>query len=164
MNIAQFKLDSIIGPLFLVASEKGLCGIFWKKQTAAMVKSFNGTSKELEVLRSTVKQLEGYFSGKRKSFNIAFDIQGTDFQKRVWEKLSQIPYGKTNSYKQIAMLLNSKAFRAVGSANGRNPLSIIVPCHRVIAANGTLGGYAGGLKIKKALLAIEHKSLTADPS
>ncbi len=153
---AQWKMETIVGPLYLVASEKGLCGLFWKKQPAPMLKSLIGSSAELKVIRLAIKQLNEYFLGKRESFDLTYDIEGTEFQKRVWNQLSQIPYGKTNSYKEIAGLLKSKAFRAVGTANGRNPLSIIVPCHRVIAANGKLGGYAGGLKVKKALLDIER--------
>lgn len=149
----QYIFQSEIGPLHFVASEKGLQGIFWKKQLAPLVKS----SSEHPVLKQAVKEVQEYLSGKRKKFEVSLDIQGTEFQMRVWKQLQQIPYGKTVSYSDIAKgIKNEKAVRAVGTANGRNPLSLIVPCHRVIAADGTLGGYAGGLSIKTKLLKIEQ--------
>ncbi|MGE3262327.1 MAG: methylated-DNA--[protein]-cysteine S-methyltransferase [Bacteriovoracia bacterium] len=155
----QWKFDSEIGPLYLVASEKGLQGVFWRKHASApTVKNLEGNGPEIKILASTHAQLLEYFSGKRKKFELTFDIQGTDFQKKVWAQLAKIPYGETTSYRDIAQKIkNAKAVRAVGTANGRNPLSIIVPCHRVIAANGTLGGYAGGLPVKTRLLEIERK-------
>src|SRR4030095_12293191 len=101
--------------------------------------------------------LKEYFSGVRHDFDLPLDIQGTAFQKRVWEQLRRIPYGKTASYRDIARMIGKKtAYRAVGNANGKNPLCIIVPCHRVIAADGSLGGYSGGLKIKTQLLKLEQ--------
>lgn len=155
----QWKFDSEIGPLYLVASEKGLQGVFWKKHaSASTVKNLDGNGPEIKILESAHAQLLEYFAGKRKAFDLIFDIQGTDFQKKVWAQLAKIPYGETASYSDIAQKIkNAKAVRAVGTANGRNPLSIIVPCHRVIAANGTLGGYAGGLPVKTRLLEIERK-------
>jgi O-6-methylguanine DNA methyltransferase len=101
--------------------------------------------------------LREYFAGKRKKFSIKLDISGTEFQESVWYALNKIAYGKTVSYAQQAKLVRKpKAFRAVGSANGKNPVAIILPCHRVIASNGTLGGYGGGLSIKRKLLALEN--------
>ena len=101
-------------------------------------------------------QLDEYLRGERKEFEIPLDIQGTDFQKKVWRELLRIPYGETRSYKDIARALkDEKASRAVGTANGQNPLCIIVPCHRVIASNGSLSGYLGGLGMKKKLLSLE---------
>lgn len=156
MNKAQWQMKSIIGPLYLVASDKGLQGVFWNKQDVPMTKSLEKDGKEIRILAETVHQLEEYFSGKRKTFNLTFDISGTAFQQSVWKELSKIPYGETRSYKDIAhSIKNDKAVRAVGTANGRNPLSIIVPCHRVIAADKSLGGYAGGLGIKAQLLQLE---------
>jgi O-6-methylguanine DNA methyltransferase len=112
--------------------------------------------KESNILLETIKQVEEYLSGERRKFSIPLDLQGTEFQKRVWQELLRIPYGKTRSYKEIAELIqNEKALRAVGTANGRNPISLIVPCHRVIGSNGTLTGYAGGLNIKEKLLKLE---------
>ncbi len=103
-----------------------------------------------------IKQIKEYTQGKRKTFNIKLNIQGTDFQKKVWKALCTIPFGKTASYKDIAIKIgNDKACRAVGMANGRNPIPIIVPCHRIINANGELGGFSSGLKIKRKLLALE---------
>lgn len=149
-DLVQWKLNSPAGPLYLVASPKGLQGVFWEKQNAPVRKN--------AVIERCVQQLEEYFAGTRKVFDLPIDTHhlGTPFQKRVWNELKKIPYGKTLSYKQIAQKLKTKAVRAVGSANGKNPLSIIVPCHRVIASDGSLGGYAGGLKTKTLLLKIEH--------
>lgn len=111
---------------------------------------------ELQPLAQAVRQLEEYLSGKRKKFDLEFDVQGTAFQKSVWQELSKIPYGKTCSYRDIAKRIKKeKAVRAVGTANGRNPVCIIVPCHRVIAANGSLGGYYWGLEMKEKLLRME---------
>jgi methylated-DNA-[protein]-cysteine S-methyltransferase len=104
------------------------------------------------------KQLLEYFEGKRKDFSLPLDPQGTAFQKKVWSALSEIPYGETRSYKDIAVRVGSpKGFRAVGGANHNNPISIIIPCHRVVAADGGLGGYGGGLQIKTLLLGLERK-------
>ncbi len=104
-----------------------------------------------------IRQLKEYFSGKRKTFRIRLAPQGTPFQLKVWQALRAIPYGHTTSYGQIAKAIGKpRAARAIGAANGRNPLSIIVPCHRVIGSNGQLVGYGGGLSIKEALLTHEH--------
>ena len=115
-----------------------------------------GTPSELSEL--AVSQLREYFAGKRESFELPLEAQGTDFQKRVWAALLEIPFGETRSYKDIARRIGSpKGFRAIGQANHRNPISIIIPCHRVIAADGSLGGYGGGLENKKLLLELERK-------
>jgi len=101
-------------------------------------------------------QLEAYLRGERKCFDLSFSLKGTAFQKKVWHALCQIPYGETRSYQEIAIAIhNPKACRAVGNANNKNPIALIVPCHRVIGANGNLVGYAGGLEMKKYLLTIE---------
>ena len=150
----QKKINTKIGHLYLVASEKGLKGVFWKEQSVLRVE---GSSLEAtQILLKAETQLIEYFDGIRKNFELPLDIEGTDFQKKVWKQLCKIPYGKTNSYKEIAMkLMNEGASRAVGTANGKNPLSIIIPCHRVISSDGTLGGYAGGLNIKIKLINLE---------
>ena len=110
------------------------------------------------VLIETERQLGEYFAGKRKSFSVALDMRGTRFQKDVWEALLAIPFGETRSYGQLAKQLgNPRATRAVGAANGRNPVSIIVPCHRVIGSSGKLTGFAGGLETKAHLLSLEEK-------
>lgn len=110
-----------------------------------------------EVLEDAIYQLNEYFEGKRKTFDMELNPQGTDFQKKVWKALLEIPYGKTHSYMQLSKILGDpKAIRAVAGANGKNPLWIVVPCHRVIGSDGSLTGYAGGLHRKKWLL--EHES------
>jgi methylated-DNA-[protein]-cysteine S-methyltransferase len=115
---------------------------------------------EHAIIRETCRQLDEYFAGKRKEFNLPLSPQGTDFQQKVWKQLQQIPYAATISYKQLAHAAgHPKACRAAGSANGKNPLSIIIPCHRVIASDGGLGGYASGVEIKKQLLDLEKSFL-----
>lgn len=153
MSKLQLKFESKIGTLYLIGSEIGLQGVFWERQNVPMDHENN----DIEViLNISAIQIEEYLEGKRKVFNMKLDIEGTDFQKTVWEKLSKIPYGETRSYKEVAIALKQpKASRAVGNANGKNPLCIIVPCHRVISADGSLGGYSRGLNIKKILLALE---------
>ena len=112
------------------------------------------------LIKETCIQFDEYFAGKRQTFDLPLSPKGTPFQQTVWKQLQEIPYGKTISYAQLAKAINHpKACRAVGSANGKNPISIIIPCHRVIASNGSLGGYTGGLDIKTQLLALEKKYL-----
>jgi methylated-DNA-[protein]-cysteine S-methyltransferase len=112
--------------------------------------------KETPLIQEAFKQLSEYFVGKRTVFDVPVDAQGTEFQKRVWDALCTIPYGETRSYKQIASLVHCpKGARAIGMANNRNPVSIIIPCHRVIGADGSLTGYASGLSNKQKLLQIE---------
>ena len=143
-----------IGRLTLVASSKGLQQVIFGAKKLPAAKSVS--IKASDHLTQTERQLREYFAGKRKKFSIKLDISGTEFQESVWYALNKISYGKTVSYAQQAKLVRKpKAFRAVGSANGKNPVAIILPCHRVIASNGTLGGYGGGLSIKRKLLALE---------
>lgn len=109
-----------------------------------------------EIFLNVIDQLDAYFKGKLTTFDIELNIQGTDFQKKVWQQLVKIPYGETISYGELAKRIgNPKASRAVGMANGKNPISIIVPCHRVIGKNGSLTGFGGGLEAKKTLLDLE---------
>lgn len=111
-----------------------------------------------EILEEAEKQILEYFKGKRKEFRLPLKLKGTDFQKRVWKALEEIPYGETRSYQEIAEAVHSpKAFRAVGNANNKNPISIILPCHRVIGKGGKLVGYGGGLDKKEFLLELERK-------
>lgn len=153
--IEQYKMDSKIGPLYLVASPIGLQGIFW------LPKNFDLKNKPSnKFILQTIDEVKEYLQGDREIFSVKLDIIGSEFQKKVWNELSAIPYGETRSYKEIALKLNDKnASRAVGTANGKNPLSLIVPCHRVISSDGTLGGYAGGLEIKTKLLELESRRL-----
>ena len=153
-QLYSLTYDSPIGPLTLVASERGLVALeFGKKKRA-------GCIDDAKRLAPYHKQVDQYFAGKRQEFTVALDIRGTDFQKRCWQELLKIPYGQTRSYRQIAEAVgNRNAVRAVGLANGQNPISIIVPCHRVIASDGTLCGYGGGLDIKEELLRLEGARL-----
>ncbi len=154
MAQVQLKVSTKIGPLYLIASDKALNGVYWTKQSAPMMTTeFTPAAK---ILKTAQLQLTEYFDGQRKKFDLPLRVQGTEFQKRVWKQLSKINYGSTRSYKDIATKIrNKKASRAVGTANGQNPLCIIIPCHRVISSDGSLGGYSGGLEIKTKLLNLE---------
>ena len=150
----QKTIESPIGDLHLVASDDTLLGIHWNEQQVSAGSPGRNVDK---ILRETAVQLAEYFAGQRQTFTIPLSMRGTPFQLRVWDALRRIPYGATKSYKDIACELNdANACRAVGTANGRNPISIIVPCHRVVNAGGALGGYAGGLEIKSRLLDLER--------
>ncbi|HEY2393418.1 MAG TPA: methylated-DNA--[protein]-cysteine S-methyltransferase [Candidatus Angelobacter sp.] len=157
MNLVYKLIASPVGKLKLVASDKGLVAILWEKDSPRRVRLNEPVeNKEHPVLVETERQLGEYFAGKRKVFSIALDMRGTRFQKDVWEALLAIPFGETRSYGQLAKQLgNPRASRAVGAANGRNPVSIIVPCHRVIGSSGKLTGFAGGLGTKAHLLGLE---------
>jgi methylated-DNA-[protein]-cysteine S-methyltransferase len=156
MDQIQYAMKSKIGPLYLVASKEGLQGVYFNKQRIKSVRKLGPSKPEEKILSDTVRQVEEYFAGQRKRFDLAFDLSGTAFQKHVWRELFKIPFGRTVSYKEIAQRIkNPKAVRAVGSANGKNPVCIIIPCHRVIAADGSIGGYSGGIHIKQKLLKLE---------
>ena len=153
----QIVVTSPVGKLRLIASDKGLVAIDVRNVRAAIDQETNAPAQK--ILSATKKQLEQYFAGNRTTFDIPLDLEGTDFQQQAWRALCRIPYGKTISYGQQAKNIKKpKAFRAVGSANGKNPIPIIVPCHRVVAGDGSLGGYSLGLKMKKQLLALEGVS------
>jgi methylated-DNA-[protein]-cysteine S-methyltransferase len=143
-------VDGII--LRVVASKFGLRAIDFR-----LSDPIEGYRNEANpVALETARQLHAYFAGQLRRFDLTLDMQGTDFQKRVWRELEGIPYGETRSYRQIAEAIGSpRSVRAVGAANGANPIPIVVPCHRVIGANGNLVGYGGGLPLKKHLLALE---------
>lgn len=154
--------NSPIGQLALVAEDKSLVAVCLLSEELEFLKTSwggNWNPNMNGVLDQTVKQLSEYFAGMRTSFDLPLKFIGTAFQKRVWETLLTIPYGATKSYGDQAKLIGQpKAARAVGSANGKNLLAIIVPCHRIIGSNGGLGGYGGGLDRKRWLLALEEKS------
>jgi methylated-DNA-[protein]-cysteine S-methyltransferase len=153
----QIVITSPVGKLRLIASDKGLVAI--DVRNVRVASDLETSASAQKILSTTKKQLEQYFAGKRTNFDIPLDLQGTDFQRQAWRALCRIPYGKTISYGQQAKNIKKpKAFRAVGSANGKNPIPIIVPCHRVVAGDGSLGGYSLGLKMKKQLLALEGVS------
>lgn len=157
MNYFYKTMKSPVGTLTLVASDKGLTAILWPQDDPKRVKLPILTRGDSHpVLRQAEKELDEYFAGKRTRFTVALEFTGTDFQKKVWKALLEIPFGETRSYGDIARKLGKPgAMRAVGAANGRNPISIIAPCHRVIGADGSLTGFAGGLAAKKKLLALE---------
>jgi len=146
------KLDyaSPIGVLEIVGTDEAICSILFKEHEAAQNFRNDETN---EVLVECYSQLDEYFKGGRQQFNFPYIFEGTNFQKSVWNALTEIPYAETGSYKDIAVSIgNEKAIRAVGSANGRNKLTIVIPCHRIIGSNGKLTGYAGGLWRKEWLL------------
>lgn len=157
MSLAYKIIKSPVGKLKPVASDKGLVAILWEKDSPGRVRLSELVADDRHpVLVETERQLGEYFAGKRKAFSVALDLRGTRFQKDVWESLLAIPYGETRTYGQLAKQLgNPRATRAVGAANGRNPISIIVPCHRVIGSSGKLTGFAGGLETKAQLLTLE---------
>lgn len=160
MSLAYKTIDSPVGKLKLIASEKGLAAVLWENDPPNRVRLGELTEDATHpVLLKTERQLGEYFAGKRKEFSVPLDMRGTPFQKNVWEALLSIPFGETRSYGQLAKQLgNPGAMRAVGAANGKNPISIVVPCHRVIGTNGKLTGFAGGLKTKEHLLKLEAAS------
>jgi methylated-DNA-[protein]-cysteine S-methyltransferase len=143
----KYQFENI--SLYLVATETHLINIQFTQPQKALFQT-------TELLSMATIQLDEYFQGKRTTFSLPFKLTGTPFQLAVWKKLQNIPYGQTTSYKEIAQKINKpKAYRAVGMANNKNPLPIIIPCHRVIGSNGKLIGYAGGLNLKNYLLELE---------
>ncbi len=161
MALARSKIPSPVGELTLVASEAGLVAVLWENDDPARVK-LGDVQDEADhpVLARTAAQLAEYFAGERRVFDLPLDFRGTDFQKSVWAQLLTIPFGETRSYGEIARNLGAPtASRAVGAANGRNPISIIAPCHRVVGASGSLTGFAGGLESKAFLLQLEGPKL-----
>ena len=160
------RIDSPVGALLLGTSQTGLALIEFAKertQPSPHVITRNADGKKTGVAweesesatRAYARELEEYFTGKRREFSFHLDLRGTDFQKRCWRALLEIPYGETRSYREIAARVGTTGYRAVGMANHTNPIPIVVPCHRVIAANGTLCGYGGGLDMKRWLLHLE---------
>jgi methylated-DNA-[protein]-cysteine S-methyltransferase len=149
--------------LTLVASAQGLRAILWPNDDPRRVPAVADAKKgSNSVIESTTQQLDEYFAGTRHEFDVPLDVVGTEFQYSVWQVLQSIPYGETMSYgEQATVLGDPNKARAVGTANGRNPISIVVPCHRVIGANGSLTGFAGGMKAKKFLLDLEKKNAPA---
>ena len=148
-------IDSPIDPLLLVGDGEQLTGLYMDAEVNFEKIAAEG-KEDAKVFRTAIEQLRAYFAGELRHFDLPTRAQGTAFQQRVWQALSEIPYGVTVSYKHIAERIGApKAVRAVGLANGQNPISIIVPCHRVIGANGKLTGYGGGLPRKQWLLGHE---------
>ena len=147
-----FTYESPFGIIIIESNGVAITGIKTESGTEP-----KGEKKASTLTDVTAMQLKEYFAGKRKKFEVPLDPQGTEFQKKVWKALQEIPYGKTRSYKQIAKMIGQpKACRAVGMANNKNPIWILIPCHRVIGADGSLTGYGGGIKMKQKLLEIER--------
>lgn len=162
------NMDSAIGPLFLAATAQGLVALEFDARLPGQQsirpnpRDFRKQKKGFEFenssrrMRPYLTELEEYFAGKRREFTFPLDLRGTDFQLACWRALLAIPYGETRTYADIACAVGKpNAFRAVGMANNRNPIAIVVPCHRVIASDGTLCGYGGGLDVKRKLLELE---------
>ena len=154
------RLQSPVGPLLIGVSQEALVVLEFDRGLPQKIGGLQIRWEQSEVrTRAVREQLQEYFSGQRRNFELALDLRGTEFHKRCWQQLLQIPYGETCSYADIARAVGSpKSFRAVGQANHHNPVAIIVPCHRVLAAGCYLGGYGGGLPVKAYLLRLEGAS------
>ncbi|KAF2391475.1 methylated-DNA--[protein]-cysteine S-methyltransferase [Pseudomonas frederiksbergensis] len=157
MRYTFTTMTSPVGELKLVANGSRLAAILWENDKPNRVRlGPMDEAPDNPILLRTVQQLQEYFAGTRNRFDLELDFAGTDFQKKVWQALLTIPFGETRSYSQIAEQIgNPSAVRAVGAANGKNPISIVAPCHRVIGASGKLTGFAGGLEAKERLLTLE---------
>lgn len=148
--------DTPIGPLLIAGDQESIHVIGFPKNGKPQRPEAGWTESASGPLAEAVRQLREYFAGKRTDFDLPLAPEGTDFQRKVWRKLQEIPYGETISYGELARRVgNPKASRAVGSANGKNRIPIVIPCHRVIAGDGSLGGFGGGLSTKEKLLALE---------
>src|SRR6202142_3907080 len=152
-----FRASSPVGPLFLAASTKGLVRLEFE----ARVQKLNPSTIQLQESKSALapylRELNAYFAGDRREFSFPLDLRGTEFQLACWHALLEIPYGETRCYRDIAQAIgHPHAYRAVGMSNNRNPVAIVVPCHRVIASSGSLCGYGGGLDLKRKLLDLEQ--------
>jgi methylated-DNA-[protein]-cysteine S-methyltransferase len=159
MTLAYKTIDSPVGKLKLVASDTRLVAVLWEKEKPNRVRLGEIEKTETHpILIQAERQIADYLARKRRRFSVAIDIQGTSFQKQVWEALLAIPFGETRTYGDLAKQLGRpQAARAVGAATGRNPISIIVPCHRVVGSSGKLTGFAGGLDAKARLLELERR-------
>lgn len=157
MKLAFMEMASPVGTLKLVANDTALVAVLWENENPKRIRLAELIEQTHHpILLETQKQLSEYFAGKRQQFDLPLDFEGTEFQQKVWQALLTIPFGETRSYRDIAEQVgNVKAVRAVGAANGKNPISIIAPCHRVVGANGKLVGFAGGLDNKEILLKLE---------
>ncbi|WP_202081494.1 methylated-DNA--[protein]-cysteine S-methyltransferase [Caldalkalibacillus salinus] len=164
-NLYYSVMESPVGPMTLACTKKGLCRIDYQAGDSVLRNLIRWSRQHFltdqiqeddQALQDVKQQLDEYFRGERKSFDYPLELVGTSFQKLVWKTLRNIPYGEVRSYKEIAQMIGSpKAVRAIGGANNKNHIPIIIPCHRVIGSNGALVGYGGGLHIKEHLLEIE---------
>jgi methylated-DNA-[protein]-cysteine S-methyltransferase len=157
-------IESPLGPLTLVNTDGVLSGVFMERRWPRPDRAAFGPKSD-EGFEEATKQLNEYFAGERTDFTLPHTAEGDQFDKQVWQELMQIPYGETRSYGQVAETLGDRTLaKAVGAANARNPICVIVPCHRVIGADGSLTGYAGGLERKAFLLALENPARAVQPS
>ncbi|MDG9717725.1 methylated-DNA--[protein]-cysteine S-methyltransferase [Streptomyces sp. DH24] len=155
-NRQHTVVDSPYGPLTLVAEDGILCGLYMEAQRHRPAEETFGVRDDTPFAEAG-EQLAAYFAGELKEFTLRLRLNGTPFQRRVWDELRRIPYGETRTYGELAGLLGApRASRAVGLANGRNPIGVVVPCHRVVGADGGLTGYGGGLERKRRLLDFER--------
>jgi methylated-DNA-[protein]-cysteine S-methyltransferase len=152
-TLIRSVMDSPVGELQVITSDRGVVAVLWPDDERWSFQTTDGTN---VIAAQAIEELAEFFAGDRTEFTVALDLRGTDFQRAVWTSLTQIPFGSTVSYaEQARQLGRPNAVRAVASANGKNPVSIMVPCHRVIGSNGKLTGYAGGLDAKRWLLDLE---------
>ncbi len=159
MTLRQRQIDSPIGVLTLVASDRGVTRIMFENEDPPAAEALIDHNDP--VLAAAATQLAEYFTGTRQEFDLPLDLDGTEFQKQAWLALADVPYGETTSYgAQAEAIGRPGAFRAVGAANGRNPIPIVLPCHRIVGADGSLTGFSGGLDIKARLLAHEQDQQT----
>lgn len=148
----KYHIDTPIGMICVESNEEAITGLFFEKNKTL----YKQEKPETDLLKKAGEQLMEYFSGKRRTFDLPLAPSGTEFQKKVWKALCQIPYGETRSYGEIAAQIgNPKACRAVGGANNKNPIMVFIPCHRVIGADGSLVGFGGGIDAKKFMLNLE---------
>ena len=159
MTLFYKEMKSPVGKLKLVASSNALIAVLWQEERPNRVKlGTMNLDPQHPILIEAERQISEYFVGERIDFDLPLQLDGTEFQRKVWRALREIPFGETKSYQDLARAVGSpKASRAVGAANGKNPFSIVVPCHRVVGADGALTGFAGGLETKAALLALEAR-------
>ena len=163
MSRAHAVFSSPVGPLTAVLTEAGLCGLYMEITKRPLSEQMTGPRDD-SVGVAVAEQLGEYFRGERQVFDLPLDLQGTSFQRQVWAKLLEIPYAERVSYGSIATALgDANLMRAVGAANGSNPISVVVPCHRVVASNGALTGYAGGVERKRFLLDLETRVAGSAP-
>jgi methylated-DNA-[protein]-cysteine S-methyltransferase len=165
MELVFKWIDSPVGPLKLVGSDTGLAAVLWENDDPRRVRlGYQVEDNQHALLLEVERQLGDYFKQERRTFELPLAFAGTSFQEKVWRALLTIPYGQTSSYSEIAHQIgHPSAMRAVGAANGRNPLSIVAPCHRVIGASGALTGFAGGLEVKRYLLDLEANTTICAP-
>jgi len=157
MTLFYKEMNSPVSRLKLIANARALVGVLWERERPDRVKlAMPVLAPEHPLLCEAERQLNEYFAGRRTDFDLPLEANGSEFQKRVWQALRKIPFGQTRTYRELAETIGAAtASRAVGLANGKNPLSIVVPCHRVIGSDGGLTGFAGGLQAKEMLLALE---------